>query len=799
MEIKSVRFVCAAILAGIFAIATSATAANEDELDIDGSISVGIQHLNLDGDEAKFNEYRNVDDELNPVVENVMLRGYKGGYHFFAQGLDLDRDGDRSLKVESGHFGKFQVNLGWDETSHHFADDAPFLGTLMGGGYWAMPDSVRSDLQAEFPLGGDPPGEPTAAGVTLLTDLLEHANRLDLDLERKTGTVDLSFTPVKDLDLRFSYLHRDHKGLRPLSTGLYRRDSDGAFDVGGVGENFMLYGLELPEPIDYDTDEVGSGFHYRGENWNANLGYQYVKFENNTGTVSWDNPLRLTAWPAAAGIQNGSQKSLLDLFPSSDSHKVSFTGGIWDLPLDSRFTVTASWGRIMQDDDFPAYTVNDTLEASGGPGAGTLGKDLSLAAKDLDGQVDTLLINAVLSTRPIEPLSLNFKVNYYDYDDDSDRISWVDGWARIGESEWSKDAEAGVFNRVTDWSRIRPSVDAAYRVNEMLTVMGDYTYEGYTRNSDRNADTDEHIAGGRIKLAPTDWSTLRVGYQRSWRNIDVNYNNFPDAPRGEFFEDDDLRMFDQADRKRDRVNAYLSLDPVDRLSLGFSFDYRNDDYDKESDDVASRDDPAAPDDFFGLHKREGYMLGVDASYAISDRVSVFAYYSRDDYDTKTLTRAKTSADGGGSFIIPENNWLTKITDSVDTVGGTIEIDLIPEKLTLEIGGDYSFGESNYNSSNPNFEEGVTTSSATAYDWSDTEIKTTQVRAELDYHFTKNLSTSIRYLYEKYDLKDPFTDSVVPYGNPDDMQGNKLDYFIFMDANYSDYKANLITWTVSYDF
>ena len=46
---------------------------------------------------------------------------------------------------------------------------------------------------------------------------------------------------------------------------------------------------------------------------------------------------------------------------------------------------------------------------------------------------------------------------------------------------------------------------------------------------------------------------------------------------------------------------------------------------------------------------------------------------------------------------------------------------------------------------------------------------------------------------------PFVDHVLPYGNPDDLQGNSLDYFIFLDANNSDYTAHLFTLTVSYAF
>ena len=64
---------------------------------------------------------------------------------------------------------------------------------------------------------------------------------------------------------------------------------------------------------------------------------------------------------------------------------------------------------------------------------------------------------------------------------------------------------------------------------------------------------------------------------------------------------------------------------------------------------------------------------------------------------------------------------------------------------------------------------------------------------------ENVGTGFRYLFQMFNLDDSFVDSVVPYGNPHDLQGNTLDYFIFLDANYSDYTAHLFTLTVSYEF
>jgi MtrB/PioB family decaheme-associated outer membrane protein len=805
-----------AILAGILTIAATAIAQpadDADELELDGNVRLGLQGLVLDGDEAKFNEYRTLPEDFGFAAEEVLLRGYKGPYHFLVEGLDLDREDDRSARVEGGRYGKFQLGFGWDQTPHHFAEDVPFLGTWQGDGVWGVLDPVRRDwLQDEtrFPLGqqvllGDLTREfPSDEGKAGLLDFLRLTPRLDLGLLRETYTVDLEYTAFEDFDIRANYLHLDQEGLRAMSTGVYRRVRTGAEDMfpgTGVGENFTLYGLEFPEPIDYDTNEFSAGVHYRRENWQADLSYRFAAFDNDISTVTWDNPLLLEVINAGhdyEGVPYGTALNRLDLFPSYNKHALSFTGGIWDLPFNSRFTTTASWSLVLQDDDFLAYTVNDELLVNGGPNAGLPGATLALPANDLDGEVNTIFVNALLSSRPIDPLSLDFRVNYYSYMNDSDKIHWVDGWARIGESEWGATSNwlgAGneLFNRVPDWWRIRPSVDASYKVNKMLLLLADYSFEGYRRNGDRNADTNEHRVGGRVKLTPTSWSSLRVGYHWADREIDGSYSP---QPAKQFFEWDQLRMFDQSDRTRNSVDAYLSVDPIEPLSLGFAFDWRLDEYDK---------------DFYGLQERDGYMLGVDASYVISDRATIFAYYTRDDYDADSKLRTKSDETGRGSFEDAGNDFLTTIDDITNTIGGRVSLNLIPDKLTFDVSADYSFAKSEFDNSNPNPTSGLpcdppapgtcqnTTSGATAFDWPDAKIKTTQVRADLEYHWTDRLSTGFRYLYQRFDLNDSFTDDVLPYGNPDDLQGNTLDYFIFMDANYSDYDAHLFTLTVAYEF
>jgi hypothetical protein len=317
-----------------------------------------------------------------------------------------------------------------------------------------------------------------------------------------------------------------------------------------------------------------------------------------------------------------------------------------------------------------------------------------------------------------------------------------------------------------------------------LTLRADFENESYDRNSYRNADTDEQTYGVGLTLSPNDWTMLRLSYHMSDRDIDGRYEN--DIGKGSAskasHEWDQLRMFDQADRERDDLDVFLSLDPTEDLSIGFNFNYRDDEYDSK---------------YYGLQDSSGYVAGIDLSYMLSENVTLFAYYSREDYESEMLTRTKSDNTGGGSFAIPENDWRTDTDDTLDSFGAGISVNL--EKLTFTLSADYSDANDQIHTTNTNFLAGTTTSSATAFNWPDLETTLAEVRADVDYNWTENLSIGLRYLYKDLDMDDFAWDNITPYGNPRDTQGNSVDYFIFMDGNYTDYNAHLLMMTISYSF
>jgi len=734
----------------------------DDELEVTSSTTVAIQTVDIDGDEAGAEKYR---DGLNDNValEQLEVEGTKADFFFSLKGRDLGQDDQRLVGI-FGKYGKYKVEGSWEGAPRNYADGKT-IGTLMPGGYWAVPDTTQALLESYFtPLNE----RPTLADQQVLLDVLSGANNVALEQLRETGNLKVGFTPFKGFNIRAGFSQLTKTGMRALSTGSYRRSRTGANDFGGVGENFMLYGLELPNLIDFKSNTFDLGFRFHNGNWFADLDYVFVDFNNDQNALTWDNPLLLTG----QATQGGAAMSRLDLAPDYRSNMFSFNGGISGLPLKSRINATLSWDKTTQDDDFLAYTVNPAILDPDGVVAATR----PLPVSNLDGEVTTTLVNLVWNSRPLPKTSVNLRYHSYDYQNDTPRIEW-DGWVRIAESDWKS---ADYVNRVPEFKKSKFGVDGTYRFGRKVKFGAEYAHEEIDRNDHRAASNKEDILSASLLINANEWASLRFRYTDKDRSIDGEYIAGIEQSHGW----QEAYMFDMSERQRKSFDAYVGIDPSDRFSMGFSLIYNEDQYDNA---------------FYGLHDSESYIAGMDLNYRISDKSNLTIYVSRDNRDTTQLNRTKSDNLGGGAFGVPENDWQTDLGDTTDAFGIVFDTRFLADKLDLTLSFDQSKGKGTFDTLNTDYVAGITTSSATAYLWPNLTSDMTEFKLQLNYRWSKNLLTGFRYYYDRFKLSDFATDNLAPYsGLPADTQGNALTHFIFMDANHSDYTLNFVALTLTYE-
>ncbi len=767
---------CCALLTSGLAIAQDDDAApfyESQGVFSSNDLLLGVQTVDSKGDEDNLERHS---DGLNDnvVVELLRLSGQSDQYFYLLQGRDLGQR-DQSLDVSGGIFGKLKVKASWHEQFRNYTDGVS-LGSFVHPDFFGVPDTVQELLQQGFvPLNAP----PTQAGQAALLDLLANAPTVPLQQKRKTGAMSAELSLSSAVNVRAGFSHEDRDGLKAISSGGYQRSSTGATRIGGLGENFRLFGLEFPMQIDYETSRINIGADYRVDKWFVDFSFDYANFNNNVDSMTFDNPLLLLS---QSGVGGASIRQI-DLAPDYQDVAFSVTAGLRDLPWRSRLTATYSNDTVTQDDAFLPFAANPALLDD----EGRLVAGLPLPQANLDGDVNTQLFNLVLSSRPVYQLATNIRFNRYDYSNDSDLITF-DGYAGVNESGWkdfdgSNPSQVPYRNRVPEYTRTRAGFDATYSFSSTARLTGEYVYEEYDRNADRYADNSEDKYRLSLTVLPTDFATIKLSASEARRDIDGIYaEHLQNGVQEEFVE---LRMFDQAERNRTRYDIDADIDVGSNLSVGFSLSRYEDDYDKE---------------FFGLQDYEGTLAAVDVILVVGDRVTASAYYNRDKFESNQRNRAKSNALGGGAFAVPENDFNSFLKDDTQSYGAGFDAILIPERMTMQVSWDVSDSDGKINTTNPDFLATATTSSALAHPFPDTEVTTKNFIIALNYEWSAKVTTSLRYTYLSQDITDFAADLTSPYlGLVGDSQGNSQSHQIFMNAHPFDYKANVYMATLRYRF
>lgn len=476
--------------------------------------------------------------------------------------------------------------------------------------------------------------------------------------------------------------------------------------------------VELFEPIDYETLEMKISGEYASAPVYVNVAYHYSQFSNNIDTLTFDNPLIATD----ALLEPSSGR--IDLAPDNQYHNVSLTGAYTKLPGNSQIIANAAWGVMLQDDKLVPFTTNTALAAP------------ALPASSADAKVYTSLYNLRLTSKPLPWMRIKGHARYYDYDNRTGTINFANGYV---ETDAFVDATA-LTNLPSSYSKTRAGLDFGFDVGRRTGLGVGYQYERTDRENREVEEQDDHTFKLSADNRSLAWLDLRASYERTQREIgDYNFDVY-------LLSGDDLqqlpqlRKYDQADLARDRIQLQAAFLPTEVLSFGMSGIYGRDDY-KESP--------------YGLLEDSHLLLSFDADYAISDRASVNLFYSFERYDNTQRGNDGTA------------DWTADGEDQVHSVGAGLKLALIPDLLDLDLTYTYSDVDGNIAFTSP--------SGAFADFEAVDDTKIHSLNSKLKYHFTKNLTLSLGYLWEKFDYDDFSTNgfTFVPTNAAGNYQGALL--------------------------
>jgi MtrB/PioB family decaheme-associated outer membrane protein len=419
-----------------------------------------------------------------------------------------------------------------------------------------------------------------------------------------------------------------------------------------------------------------------------------------------------------------------------------------------------------------------------------LATGLSLPQNNLNGKVATIVQSYQLTSKPIDPLTVTVRYRYYDYDNQSDNITFP-GYAAFGDSFWrtekndvSSGQDAPVRNEAPSYTRQNAELAVDYHVVKPLTVMVEGFWEGWDREQLRIDGTTELGVGSGFIYKPLKTASLKGNYRYSHRTVD----GYKPGNTAENPEAVGLVNYDWAERKRHKADVRFAVTPIEAVTLALSGQYLNDDF--------------GGINRFGLKKSENINGGFDVSYNPSEILSLYANYVREYRKGAMQSGAKDDAfigalngliPPGGAPFNPENYWNSNIYEKVDTFGVGATVQIIPHKLTCDTGYIYSNSRMDINTYNPYGAAKLANAEAQA--WPTIRNRYQEIRTNIGYNLTSALKVGVAYLYEWYKLDD-FTNTAAYMAGTSVENSTK---FLFTGANNQSYDAHVIGAYLNYKF
>ncbi len=690
---------------------------------VHGEIDAGGQPSAVDGRSGKFEEYRDIPD--NAVVNGVILRGENEERDYFAEFRAEDAvQSDQRYQLRMGKYGRYEFEVEWDQIPH--------LLTTAGRTLFAEPEDGELRLAEELRqiLANDP---------ARLPGFLDAAHGTRLATRQDTGRFRFRYTPRPEWEVRLHYAVERDRGHRPLGTG--------SFAVPGDAPNPLLASIvELPSPVDFLTHEVESSVEYHGRKWFVRVGQSSSFFENQVGTLTWDNPFR------SADTLGAASQGRLTLAPDNQAHTMHLAGGA-GFPWRTRLTGTFAYGWMLQDDAFRPATINSAVPAA------------PLPRGSLDGTIQTVLADALLTTRPHDAVTMTARYHLYDLDNRSRSLTF--------DNYVVADATLGVLRRSLPYaySRQTAGADVVVRPFSLGSVKVAYDWSRWHREHREVRNSDEHRVGPSLDLTPVKGLLLRAGYTRASRDP-KDYDALAARESGSpALFNPLLRKFDEAKRVRDQASTLATVTPHERVSFTGTFAVSADDFTRSS---------------YGLLDDDTLSYSFALAGVPVERLTLYGDYTREDHRFNQRV---------GLGPLGKADFRGRGHDTVDTWGAGAQAALVPDKVDVDVNYSLSLGVGRLRASS-------TTDGVEAEDFPNVDTRLHQLSVLCNYRLAKPLTVRFGYAFERFETNDFASEVMEPFMvSSDGPKDSTRPPSLFLGARTPDgtYSAHIGTVALRYQF
>lgn len=470
-------------------------------------------------------------------------------------------------------------------------------------------------------------------------------------------------------------------------------EKDGARMYGQGTSNTVNF---LTDPIDQITRQLDVTLAYAGERLQLSGGYYGTSFENKNKLLN-----------IVGGIAG---QTPMALPPDNQSHQLHLSGG-YSFTSTTRGTFKAAYTHQTQDDTF---IVLPTLSGR----------------TNLGGVIDTKLLQAGITSRPLPKLSLLANIRYEDRPDKTP----VALYNTVLPAPPNPPSTQNGNNEPRSIRSLTGKAEASYSLPMGFRITGGFDYDQRNRNVSpvrvvsAREETEEKSWRAELRRSMSDTVTGALSYVHS----DRDGSPFLTTTRNDgSFGPNLIAPSHLADRKRDKVRLSVNWEATDQLSLQFFADQAKDKYE--------------PRTALGMGPSTGKAqnYAIDATYTVSTALQATAWYSRNDTRSDQATCAVNVNVTTGAMTCP-----TSQAANLRNVGDSFGVGLRGKPMErLELGADFS-----YSDINDEYRQRALAGAAIA-SLPDVSTKLTSLKAFAKYAIQKNAGVRLNYVYDRVNTND----------------------------------------------
>ena len=550
-----------------------------------------------------------------------------------------------------------------------------------------------------------PSGWVAAGSTGGMTALDANLQSVDIETQRKNLSVGAHIITESPWSYTVDLRHDTKKGIQRTAG------------------SFLFSSAQLLAPVDYVTDEINASISYQKRKWQARLTYFASSFRNDNQSLTWENAYT----PLVAGADSGE----LALPPDNQFHQLLLSTA-YSFSNTSRLNADLSIGKMEQDEALLGATQNASLTVP------------ALPADSANAEVDTTNARFRYSFEPFSQLRMNASYSYSDRENNTPQLvyDWVSTDSLLSTPR---------SNQPYSYTRHLLELEADYKLEQGRSIAAGFDRDEKKRTFQSVDETADNTLWGLIRTRNLDNLNLQFKVSHSERTAS-SYETVSSVSPPESLL---MRKYNMADRDRNSIGIYASLITESEVSIGVSFDYSEEDYDKSD---------------LGLTDSRELGYSADISTMLDEETGLNVFLGH-----QLIKSSQASSQSFGAA-----DWAATNRDTFNHYGIGLTHVLIEDQL--DIGVNLSRSQSNG--------EVTFTSGSSDPAFPDLRTDLDSVKLYGNYRLDETMVLQFAYWYEEYKVSDWALD---------DVSADTISNLLSLGEVAPSYSNNVIKLSMRYEF